>query len=106
MTRPRSSFAAATAASATGLAAVALGSAPWIAGTIVVVEPGAARLALAAAALSGIASIGVAALARRAHPALRGTVLTLGLLAAASGPAFVALLAQQQPAEPRQARPG
>ncbi len=103
MTRPRSSFAAATAASATGLAAVALGSAPWIAGTIVVVEPGAARLALAAAALSGIASIGVAALARRAHPALRGTVLTLGLLAAASSPAFVALLAQQQPAEPRQA---
>ena len=103
MTRPRSSFAAATAASAAGLAAVALGSAPWIAGRIVVVEPGAARLALAAAALSGIASIGVAALARRAHPALRGTVLSLGLLAAASSAAFVALLAQQQPAEPRQA---
>lgn len=103
MTRPRSSFAAATAVSATGLAAVALGSLPWIAGTMVVVEPGAARLALAAAALSGIASIGVAALARRAHPALRGTVLTLGLLAAASSPVFVALLAHQQPADPRPA---
>ena len=103
MTRPRSSFAAATAASATGLAAVALGSAPWIAGTIVVVEPGAARLALLAAALSGIAAIGVAALARRANPALRVTVLTLGLLAAASSPAFVALLAHQQPPEPRPA---
>ena len=103
MTRPRSSFAAAAAASVAGLATVALGSAPWIAGRIVVVEPGAARLALAAAALSGIASIGVAALARRAHPALRGTVLSLGLLAAASSAAFVALLAQQQPAEPRQA---
>lgn len=101
MTRPRPSFAAATATSAAGLAAVALGSAPWIAGTIVVVEPGAARLALLAAALGGISSIGVAALARRAHPALRGTVLSLGLLAAASSPAFMALLARQQPSEPR-----
>ncbi len=103
MTRPRLSLSAATAASAAGLAAVALGSAPWIAGTIVVVEPDMARLALAAAALGGIASIGVAALARRTHPALRVTVLTLGLLAAASSPAFVALLAYQQPAEPRPA---
>ena len=66
-----------------------------------VVEPDLARRALFAAALGGIVSIGVAASARRVHPALRGTVLSLGLLAVGSSPAFVTLMARQQPAEPR-----
>ena len=89
--------------SAAGLAAVALGTAPWIAGTVIVVQPDLARRALFAAALAGIVAIGAAALARRAHPAVRFTVLGLGLLTASSSPAFVALLARQPPAEPRAA---
>ncbi|MCY3970809.1 MAG: serine hydrolase [Acidobacteria bacterium] len=101
MTRPRPPLAAVAAASAAGLTAVALGSIPWIAGSITVVQPDAARLVLVTAAIAGFVSIGVAVLTRRVHPALRGTVLSLGLLAAASSPAFVELLARQQPAEPR-----
>ncbi len=101
MSRPRSSFAAAAAVFAAGLVAAALGAIPWIAGAFTVVEPGAARLGLAAAAVGGIVAIGAAALARRAHPAPRVAVLGLGLLAAASSYAFVALLARQQPADPR-----
>ena len=109
MTRPpspRSRPAAVITVSAAGLAALALGSAPWIAGTAMVVEPGLARRALVAAALGGIASIAAAALARRTHPALRGTVLGLGLLAVGSSPAFVALLARQPSGEPRVAGGG
>ena len=68
-----------------------------------VVQPDLARRALVAAALGGIVAIGAAALAGRAHPAVRVTVLSLGLLAASSSPAFVALLARQPPAEPRAA---
>lgn len=101
MTRPRPSIATITAVSTAGLLAAALGSIPWLAGNIIVVEPGAARLALAAAALGGIVGIVAAALARRTHPALRVTVLSLGLLTATSSPAFIELLARQQPAEPR-----
>ena len=88
-------------ASVAGLAALALGSAPWIAGTVMVVQPDLARRALFAAVLGGIVAFGVAALARRVHPALRGTVLSLGLLAVGSSPAFVTLVARQPPAEPR-----
>jgi CubicO group peptidase (beta-lactamase class C family) len=80
---------------------MALGSIPWIAGTITVVQPDAARFALFGAALGGVVSIGAAVLTRRTHPAFRGTVLILGLLAVGSSPAFVALMARQQPAEPR-----
>ncbi len=68
-----------------------------------VVQPDLARRALFAAALGGIVAIGAAALAGRAHPAVRVTALGLGLLAASSSPAFVALLARQPPAEPRAA---
>ena len=68
-----------------------------------VVQPDLARRALFAAALGGIVAIVTAALAGRAHPAVRVTVLSLGLLAASSSPAFVALLARQPPAEPRAA---
>jgi len=102
VTRPRSSLAA-VIVSAAGLAAVALGTAPWIAGSVMVVQPDLARRALVAAALGGIVAIGAAALAGRAHPAVRVTVLSLGLLAASSSPAFMALLARQPPAEPRAA---
>ena len=68
-----------------------------------VVQPDLARRALFAAALGGIFAIAAVALAGRAHPAVRVTVLSLGLLAASSSPAFVALLARQPPAEPRAA---
>ena len=68
-----------------------------------VVQPDLAQRALVAAALAGILAIGAAALAGRAHPAVRVTVLSLGLLAASSSPAFVALLARQPPAEPQAA---
>ncbi len=68
-----------------------------------VVQPDLVRRALVAAALGGIVAIGAAAFAGRAHPAVRVTVLSLGLLAASSSPAFVALLARQPPAEPRAA---
>ena len=68
-----------------------------------VVQPDLARRALFAAALGGIVAIGAAALAGRAHPAVRVTVLSLGLLAASSSPAFVALLARQPSAEPQAA---
>lgn len=68
-----------------------------------VVQPDLARRALVAAALGGIVAIAAAAFAGRAHPAVRVTVLSLGLLAASSSPAFVALLARQPPAEPRAA---
>lgn len=100
---PRSSLAAVITASAAGLAALALGSAPWMAGTMMVVEPDLARRVLFAAALGGIGAIGATALARPAPQALRGTVLGIGLLAVGSGPAFVALLARQPAAEPRPA---
>ncbi len=68
-----------------------------------VVQPHLARRALFAAALGGIVAIAAAAFAGRAHPAVRVTVLSLGLLAASSSPVFVALLARQPPAEPRAA---
>ena len=103
MTRPRSSFAAGGAVAVTALGAAALGAIPWIAGTFTVVEPGLARLALFVGAGSGIIAIGTATFARRVHPALRSTALALGLLTAASSPAFVALMANPPPAEPRTA---
>ena len=102
MTRPRSSLAA-VIVSVAGLAALALGTAPWIAGSVIVVQPDLARRTLFAAALGGIVAIVAAAFTGRAHPAVRVTVLSLGLLAASSSPAFVALLARQPPAEPRAA---
>ena len=102
MTRPRSSLAA-VIVSVAGLAALALGTAPWIAGSVIVVQPDLARRTLFAAALGGIVAIVAAAFAGRAHPAVRVTVLSLGLLATSSSPAFVALLARQPPAEPRAA---
>lgn len=103
MTRPRSSFAAGAAVLAAGLVAATLGSIPWLAGAFTVVEPCAMQLALAAAAAGGIVAIGAAALARRTRSVPRVAVLSLGLLAAASSPAFVALMARQPPAEPRTA---
>lgn len=97
MTSPSSTFLAAAAT----LAAVVLGSLPWMAGRFVVVEPGAARLLLIAAALGGLAAVATAALARKGHWAVRVAALTLGLLGAASSPSFVAFLAGQQPPAPR-----
>ena len=103
MTSPRPSPAANALAVIAGLAATAAGALPWVAGLFVVVQPGAARLLLGTAAAGGAAAIAAAALARRGRPAVRVATLALGLLAAASAPAFVALLARQQPAPPRAA---
>ena len=99
MTPPRSTLLAATA----GLASAGLGSLPWIAGKFLIVQPSAARLLLAAAALAGLAAIATAALTRQAPSAVRIAALAIGLMAAASSPGYVTLLARQQPSAPRAA---
>ena len=103
MTDPRSSPAANVLAVVAGLAAIAAGALPWVAGRFVVVQPGAARLLLVAAAAGGAAAVAVAALTRRGRPAARIATLVLGLAAAASSPAFIENLARQPTAEPRAA---
>lgn len=97
MTRTSSTLAAIGA----GAIAAAAGPLPWIAGSFTVVQPGLAKWLLGAATVAGTAAVLAAAVCRQGHPAARIAVLLTGLLAAASSPAFVALLARQAPAEPR-----
>lgn len=97
MTRTSSTFAAIGA----GALAGAAGTLPWIAGSFTVVQPGLAKWLLGAAAVGGTAALLAAIVCRQSHPAARVAVLLTGLLAAASSPTFIALLARQPPAEPR-----
>ncbi|MYA08808.1 MAG: serine hydrolase [Holophagales bacterium] len=97
MTRTSSTFLTIGA----GALAGAAGPLPWIAGSFTVVQPGLAKWLLGAAVVAGTAAVLAAAVCRQGHPAARIAVLLTGLLAAASSPAFVALLARQAPAEPR-----
>lgn len=97
MTRTSSTLAAIGA----GAIACAVGPLPWIAGSFTVVQPGLAKWLLGAAAVAGTAAVLAAVVCRQCHPAARVVVLLTGLLAAASSPVFIALLARQPPAEPR-----
>ena len=99
MTRSLSSF----LASAAGFIAGALGSLPWLAGSFTVVQPDAARLLLIAAPAGGAVAALAAAVLRQGHPAVRVAAAVLGLLAVASSPVFMRILADQAPAEPRTA---
>ena len=90
-------------ASAAGLIAGALGSLPWLAGSFTVVQPDLARLLLIAAPAGGAAAVLAAIVFRQGHPAVRIATGILGLLAAASSPAFTRILADRAPAEPRAA---
>ncbi len=99
LTRIRSSILAAAA----GVAAGALGALPWFAGLFIVVEPGLARAFMIAGAAGGAAAVLAAAALRQGHPAVRATVLAVGVLAAASGPVLFHTVADRTPAEPRPA---